>query len=410
MKANKFFLGLALIGAILTGCNNDQSVTGPTGDAYVSVQISMASAAGTRAVTDGGFAEGTTNEQLITPANSIFLFYDAQGKWVTSGQLSTTNVSTPNNVGDHVDMINDKSAAAYIVLSGPDDQLKKSTQVLTVVNYNNVNSLLQLDLEQAYAVITDSEANNPAGTEGVGFLMSTSVYVDGSTIVKTTKIDENNIQKTQDLAKQNPVKIYIERASAKAELAAPATTTLGGTQEGDKQIVVDGEISEVVINITGWTLNNVLESTYLVKHLNSTDAPVANWDGWNWKENFRCYWAKGTNWGALTNQDGAKNTVYTYNQATNAIGTTPVYCYENTVAQALTDSTKPNVNTVLIAANFNLSDAEGTQDFFRYNGVYYTETNYKNLILKQIKDAGHKKGENYAIYSNRRLKDWHDGL
>ena len=94
MKANKFFLGLALVGAILTACNKEpETVTGPTGDAYVSVQISMASTAGTRAVTDGGFEAGTTAEQLITPANSIFLFYDAQGKWVTSGQLSTTNVS-----------------------------------------------------------------------------------------------------------------------------------------------------------------------------------------------------------------------------------------------------------------------------------------------------------------------------
>ena len=395
MKANKFFLGLALVGAILTACNKEpETVTGPTGDAYVSVQISVASTAGTRAVTDGGFEAGTTAEQLITPANSIFLFYDAQGKWVTSGQLSTTNVSTENKVGDHVNIINDKSAAAYIVLSGPDDQLKKSTQVLTVVNYNDVNSLLQLDKDQALAVITDSKANNPAGAEGVGFLMTTSAYVDGSAIVNTTAITEENIQKTQDLAKQNPVKIYIERASAKAELDAPEETTLGGTQEGDKQIVVDGKISQVVINITGWTLNNVLESTHLVKQLDATWATTAPFEGWNWAENHRCYWAKGTNWGALTNQDGAKNTVYTYNQATNAIGTTPVYCYENTVAQALTDSTKPNVNTVLIAANFNLSGAEGTQDFFRYNGVYYTEANYKNLILKQIKDAGHKKGEN----------------
>ena len=50
------------------------------------------------AVIDGGFEAGETAEQLITPANSIFLFYDEDGKWVTSGQLSTTNVSTENKV------------------------------------------------------------------------------------------------------------------------------------------------------------------------------------------------------------------------------------------------------------------------------------------------------------------------
>ena len=49
MKANKFFLGLALVGAILTGCNNDQSVTGPTGElSYISVNLNYANQ-GTRA-------------------------------------------------------------------------------------------------------------------------------------------------------------------------------------------------------------------------------------------------------------------------------------------------------------------------------------------------------------------------
>ena len=387
MKANKFFLGLAFVGAILTACNNDQgSVTGPDGDAYVSVKISMASA-GTRATTDGGFAVGTSDEQAIDVDKSIFLFYDAQGKWVTSGQLSTTTVSTPNNGQDHSADINDLSAGAYIVLSGPDEDLKKSTQVLTIVNYNNINSLLQLDLNQVLAIVTDTE-KDPANA---GFLMSTSVYSNGTNIVTTTAIDpETHIQQTQELALANPVTIYIERASAKAELAVTATGELGT----DKGIVVDGAITEVNVNVTGWTLNNVHESTYLVKQLDAAWITNAPFQGWNWADNFRSYWAKGTNWTA-TNNNG--NTVYTYAQATNKVGTTPVYCYENTVAAANIDTidgtTSPNVNTVLIAANFNLAGVTGTQDFFRYNGVYYTETNYKNLILKQIQDAGYKKSE-----------------
>ena len=397
MKANKFFLGLAFVGAILTACNNDQgSVTGPDGDAYVSVKISMASA-GTRATTDGGFDFGTPTEQAIDVDKSIFLFYDAAGKWVTSGKLSTTTVSEENkatgNNPDHATDINDLSAGAYIVLSGPDEDLKKSTQVLTIVNYSKINSLLQLDLDEALAFVTDTE-NDPANA---GFLMSTSVYSNGTNIVTTTAIDpEKHIQQTQELALANPVKIYIERASAKAELAVTATGELGT----DKGIVVDGAITAVNVNVTGWTLNNVHESTYLVKQLDEDWIVNPPFQGWNWADNFRSYWAKGTNWTAI---DNTGNTVYTYAQATNAVGTTPVYCYENTVAEAKIDTIKgtasPNVNTVLIAANFNLAGKTGTQDFFRYNGVYYTEANYKNLILKQIQDEGHKKanGNDFTV-------------
>ena len=76
MKANKFFLGLALVGAILTACNKEpETVTGPTGDAYVSVKISMASSAGTRAtVGNPEFETALENEQTINPNKSIFLF------------------------------------------------------------------------------------------------------------------------------------------------------------------------------------------------------------------------------------------------------------------------------------------------------------------------------------------------
>ena len=416
MKANKFFLGLALVGAILTGCNNnpDDTVTGPTGDAYVSVQISMASTAGTRAVTDGGFAVGDEAEQLINSTNSIFLFYDAQGKWVTSGQLITEKNFTEESevAGDghtsHADNVNINAlkGSAYIVLSGPDEDLRKSTQVLTVVNYHDVESLKQLDLLQVLAKTTTTATDeDPANA---GFLMTTSAYVSDGVIVNTTAIDSTNICMAQAEAKNNPVKIYIERASAKAEFTTSETDDTFELETGDatdKDIVIDGEITKVQVKITGWTLNNVNEETYLVKQLDSSWIQEAPYTGWNWADNFRSFWAKGTDWDNESNvqlENVYQNTVYTYNQANKDVKGI-MYCYENTVenpnANTTAGTADPNVNTVLIAAEFNIV-GDTAKNFYRYGGVYYTEENYKNLILKQIQDAGYDKdvdGNDYGI-------------
>lgn len=392
MKANKFFLGLALIGAILTGCDNGQGpeTNGDEAKAYMSVRISMASSAGTRAG-DGGFKEGSGDEQKINSTNSIFLFYDVDGKFVTSGQLATQDPATGNVVtgGDHPGDINDYSAAAYIVLSGPDEELKKSTQVLTVVNYSGYEGLKYLNLTEALKTVATT-TTDPANA---GFLMSTSVYVDGGKIVNTTAIDGAvNIQQTPDLAKANSVDIYIERASAKAQLLATASPT---KLTGDKKIVVDGVLSDVKVTITGWTLNNVHESTYLVKQLDNawTSAdPITGWTAWNWAANHRSYWAKGYNWEAT---DNTGNTVYNHSEATVLPnGSAYMYCYENTVLTpaCAKGEDKPNVNTVLIAAKIEVGDAdadtwEADKNLYEYAGVFYREDTYKKLIAEQLKEV-----------------------
>ena len=71
MKANKFFLGLALIGAILTGCEKDPVQTGDY-DSKSYMSVSIAQASGTRAGTDGGFLQGTSDENQITSIDFYF--------------------------------------------------------------------------------------------------------------------------------------------------------------------------------------------------------------------------------------------------------------------------------------------------------------------------------------------------
>ena len=66
----------------LVGCNNDDVVENneqnesKVDNAYMAINIKIASDAGSRAVTDEGYAAGSTEENTISTANSIFLFYD----------------------------------------------------------------------------------------------------------------------------------------------------------------------------------------------------------------------------------------------------------------------------------------------------------------------------------------------
>ena len=414
MKANKFFLGLALIGAILTGCEKDPENNGGDVNAYVSVQLSMASSAGSRAAADGGFDNGSDNEQKIFPGKSIFLFYDAAGNWITSGELQSSTISATGACN-----VNELASGAYIVLSGPNQSFSNVAQVLTVVNYSNINSLKQLTLAQALEQVAIdatgedlADANANVAADINGFLMTTSVYYDNDdNLVNTTAITGDNIKTTKAAAEGAPVEIHIERAAAKAELTLVKNEIL--TLDKDKAgIVVDGELKGVTLTIDGWTLNNVHPTTYLVKRLQSdwldaTKQPFANWNVVQFR---RSYWAEGHNWLAT---DNTGNYIYTYNQAdaaNEAVAGDYAYCYENTVKvhnidTANTGTPKPNVNTVLIAAHFVLEGETIAEDLFRYNGIFYTKDNYVNLILKQIKDEGYKKEVATDMYSDLEASD-----
>ena len=402
MKANKFFLGLALIGAILTGCDKGQEpeTNGGEAKAYMSVRISMASTAGTRATTDGGFAVGTADEQKINASKSIFLFYDENGKWVTSGQLATsTGTGGENHTStegqDHYGEpdgkdINDYHESAYIVLSGPDDELQLSRKVLAVVNYSKCESLKNLDLNQALAALaTDATGEDPADAGTNGFLMSTSVYYDGTNFVNTTAITGDNIKPSVAEATGNPVDIYIERAVAKADFTISTEDDFGlltgNGGEGDKRIIVDGKLSNAKVTITGWNLNNVYKQTYVVKHLLDAWKTTAPFKGyaWNWKENHRSYWAMGQNWGG--SGAGGKYVRAYKDAAGRAVdGSVVAYCYENTVETPDCDpnTPDPNVNTVLIAAKLEVpttptgKDWEAGKNLYEYAGVFYRETTY----------------------------------
>ena len=404
MKIKSLLIGMLACTALVGCTNNEEPVNngnennGKKDNAYMAINIKVASDAGSRAVEDGGYVAGDANENTITAANSIFLFYDENGKWVTSGVVTD---AIPNqehkSESDHNGQVNDVHGSAYVVLQATQEELQNIAQVLTVINYSGYDALKRLDKDEALAKVT-STATDPANGAAVtneknaGFLMTTSTYYkDG--IVNTTAVTDDNIKDSPEVANDYPVDIYIERAAAKVEVATsedpyrvtPEAPEGEVADPNDKNIVVDGVLTPVYITIDGWTLNGVVENTYLSKQLIGEWGTTAPFAGWNWAENHRSYWAKSTNW-----ESDETLTYHAYNEANNATGTTPAYCYENTVNGYELDwnvgETGHKITTVLLKAHFHV-DAEGNDDaqnYYRYSGVYYSENEYKTLILKQL--------------------------
>jgi hypothetical protein len=114
MKANKFFLGLALVGAILTACEKEQTPVATGEVSYVSVNLNYANQ-GTRAdVEDDEFEYGLDTENAIKDVT--FFFFDEEFKAypvntaAAGDQMVSYYTVTPNmNAGDqpYIEKISD---------------------------------------------------------------------------------------------------------------------------------------------------------------------------------------------------------------------------------------------------------------------------------------------------------------
>ena len=269
----------------VVACTNEDTpevsngVDNAGGTVYMAVKFDISDTAGSRAVNNENalYNTGSTAEQTIDPNKSIFLFYDGSGKYVTFGTVSQSTSSSHDKDGavensTAIDIHNQ----AYIALAGPDGSIKNIDKVLTVVNYNNVEALKMLTLNDALKAIAeddmiaegktatendpaDAENDDPAnGEDGEnGFLMTTSVYLDeNNKVVNTTAIEDGDFYATQKEALEatNPVVIHIERAAAKVQvIAQPSYDVKDGTAEnnGDDagDIHVDGALKKLQMNI-----------------------------------------------------------------------------------------------------------------------------------------------------------------
>lgn len=403
MKTGKL-IPIALL-SLAVACSKENVTSnqgGSDANQYMAVDIAMSVGSSTKAPSD--YRDGSEAESTVNVKNSIFLFYDAYGNFLTSGVISATEGSvdengnlklTTNNQSGYVE----KESKAVIVL-GP-TRLRPAL-VLAVLNYDNCDALRNLSLADAHTQVDKREISTEAGK----FTMTNSVYVDGKNIVNATPIAASSVKETKEEALKTPVQIYVEREVAKVNMKAK--DGLKQTAEGkicfetpNAESVLDGVKVSARIVVDGWAANAFNTTSYLVKDVPTSwlvTNPFANWYDEAAK---RTFWAQDPNYSGseeyvfgrtpedepgtyknvkyLSWNDAAKNKVDSYN-----------YMYENTTDKAsarVNGGELANVPTILIAAHVETAKTGAAwerQDIYKFGGLFYTDESLRNYAAEQI--------------------------
>lgn len=400
MKLSRFLLG-TLACTMLAACSNEEASVNdngtqtPTGSAYMAVNLIMSNGSSSRTASDGGFDNGTEDEGAVSISNSVFLFYDANGNYLTKGNIiGHENDGDTDNDG-YLDLVaesdgnNIESKSNAVVVLGPTASIP--TQVLAVLN-GGADVLAGMSLSDAMAALT----TGTIGTTKGNFLMTNSVYVADDQIITTTPISSDNLRESEDdaIAEGVPVDIYVERVAAKLTVKVDSSIEGENEEIGSVELKNDYVLDNVTgatmkVVIDGWCANAVNAQSYYVKNLEESwvgTAPFTNWTG-----TYRTFWAKDMNYtGEGTYPNGSTYsglTYYSWNEATKKADET-VYLYENTIDQTFANvdgGDNTNVTTALVAAHIEYKKADEenyTQgNIYRHNGVYYTEEGLKDVVV-----------------------------
>lgn len=403
MKTGKL-ISIALL-SLAVACSKENVTSnqgGSDANQYMAVDIAMSVGSSTKAPSD--YRDGSEAESTVNVKNSIFLFYDAYGNFLTSGVISATEGSvdengnlklTTNNQSGYVE----KESRAVIVL-GP-TRLRPAL-VLAVLNYNNCDALRNLSLADAHTQVDNREISTEAGK----FTMTNSVYVDGKNIVNATPIAASSVKETKEEALKSPVQIYVEREVAKVNMKAKE----GLKKTADGKICFETPNAEYVLNgvkvsarivVDGWAANAFNTTSYLVKEVPTSwlvTNPFANWYDEAAK---RTFWAQDPNYSGSEEyvfgrtpegEPGTyKNVKYlSWNDATQNKVDSYNYMYENTTDKAsarVNGGELANVPTILIAAHVETAKTGAAwerQDIYKFGGLFYTDASLRNYAAEQI--------------------------
>lgn len=402
MKTSKL-ISIALL-SIAVACSKENVTPdqgGSDANQYMAVHIAMPAGTSTKAT--GDYRDGSEAESTVNVNNSIFLFYDAYGNYLTAGTISATdgsvdangNLQLTTNPSNYVE----KDSKAVIVL-GP--TRIRPAFVLAVLNYDKCNTLKNLSLADVHAHVD----NNAISTEAGKFTMTNSVYVDGKNVVNATPISASSVKETKEDALKSPVQIYVEREAVKVNMKGK--DGLNKTAEGkiyfetaNAEYVLDGVKVAARIVVDGWAVNAFNTTSYLVKNVPASwiaTNPFANWYDEAAK---RTFWAQDPNYSGSEDyifgrdpkdEPGTyKNVQYlSWKEATLNDVNSYSYMYENTADKAsakVNGGELANVPTILIAAHVEMAQAGAAwknPDLYKFGGLFYTNTSLTNYAAEQI--------------------------
>lgn len=403
MKTGKL-ISIALL-SLAVACSKENVSSnqgGSDANQYMAVDIAMSVGPSTKAPSD--YRDGSEAESTVNVNNSIFLFYDAYGNYLTSGVIFATEGSLDKNgnlkLDNGTDYVEKKSQA--VIVLGP-TRLRPAL-VLAVLNYDKCDALKNLSLAEAHKKVDD----NAISTEAGKFTMTNSVYVDGNNVVNATPISASSVKETKEEALKSPVQIFVEREVAKVNMKAKDGLNKTPEPEGkiyfeikNAEYVLDGVKVSARIVVDGWTANAYNTTSYLVKDVPTSWLVTYPFAKWYEEEAKMTFWAQDPNYSGSEKyifgrtpdgQSGTyKNVKYlTWNDATANKVDSYNYMYENTTDKAsarVNGGELANVPTILIAAHVETAKTGAAwtrQNIYKFGGLFYTAESLKNYAAEQI--------------------------
>lgn len=361
MKLSKYLVG-TLACALMAACSNedvqDNVQTESSGEeAYMAVNL-IAPNVTSRAT----FDEGEGNESTVGSAR--FYFFDDNGNAVdVNGDLNYIDLTSGITLTDPHSGTEGDNVENQFTMLVLDAKSGAPTKMVAVLNPQSLAPSTRLTLTQ----LRDYPNSYESATGDKQFVMSNSVYLDGSNVKVDATDITGKVYTSKDAAEDNPVAVYVERVLAKVDVTKSDAAITDETESEDTEIDFNNE--NVYVKIKGWTLANRSAKSYLIKNLDNSWTTTTPFADWSDVTNHRSYWAKTCTTDGVLNDKSYKN-ITTF---------TTQYCHERT--QATNDATM-----ILVAAQ--LVDDEGDAiTIAEYAGVPMTLDGLKTTIANQIKNT-----------------------
>ena len=254
--------------------NNDPANNGELEQSYVAVTLAaddMATKAGTNH--PGVYADGSYAERKVESAH-VFFFYDNGDAFpvTANGENYVSVYEGFNGLTPENDNVSDIQNAVLVIQNRKGEHPTKMIAVLNWVPSSNYS------ISQLQTTLSD------LGNETDGFIMSNAVYAQNGVEMSASIITPENIAETANLAKQHPVKIYVERLAAKVTFDAANSGKFEVGYVNNKQ----EDANKVYAQITGWELYKDYSQSTFVKDIDPEWPDLGfNWNDPDWN---RSYW------------------------------------------------------------------------------------------------------------------------
>ena len=408
MKMNKLFLGLFACTA-LCACSNDESelILNETPNVFTSdkayINIRLADASSLTRAQEGDFEYGT-NEQSVK--NVYFYFYDADGVFVTQGDVWTDGNASVTTPAENIEFKSNN----VVVLQGLDKK-EYPKYMVTVLNKPD-NFVYGKTLDEMQTALADNNAEGiyyPTTTNDVTtnyFTMSTTSYTEANRakyFVTEVKEENFSLEPVTDVnVITNAMTVYVERLAAKVTLNvsgelpkdANGRYPIKVTVAGEDNSAGSGNIAseDLYVELLGWKLNATAKKSYMVKNMDVTWTNDALGFTWNRPTDYRSHWSKWFHYGFSGYPENAAgipansqylNYVDLKNDLTELEA--PPYCAENTNTNTIVTANFPSAVTIILL-KAKVCDASGNAlDLVRYNGVLFKQDSFLEYVLNILK-------------------------